>query len=162
MAVVIHRAPQLTKCLQKLLKAGGRSALAAQRAEAVLAQLACHDGLQPEQLPKLTNFGERRIEGCKKFNLGGGYRLVYIQEGNQYVFLFVGTHDDCDRWLTNNKNFKMAMPNANTSCMMPETPVDQSTSSAQDTPGDEIDYDVILMQNIDEKMLRRVFRGLFK
>jgi len=158
---VIHRTPQLERCLHKLHKAGGRAGLAATRVEAILMHLARQDGVPPAPLPKLTHFGERRIKGCKKFNLGGGYRLVYVQEEQHYLFLFAGTHDDCDRWLTNNRHVKTDVPAADTLPAAPPTPPVPSVSPAQESADDEVDYDNILMHNIDEKMLRRIFHGLF-
>lgn len=162
MAVVIHRDPQLLKCLQKLLKAGGRAALAAERVETILARLAFRTDLKP--VHKLTKFGERRIAGCKKFNLGGGYRLVYIQEDQHYIFLFVGTHDDCDRWLNNHKHFKPTIPDTPPPCpALQAVTIDGAVvqPGTVDDTVDDMDYDDLLMQHIDEKMLRRIFRGLY-
>ena len=90
MAVFIHREPQLHKCLTKMRRAGGRAALAAERIEEIIAALASNDYLRPQQVNKLTRHGEVRIENCKKFDLVGGYRLVYVKEDNHYFFLFAG------------------------------------------------------------------------
>jgi len=159
MAVVIHRELQLQKCLAKLRKAGGRAALAAERIEAIIATLAAHDDLRPAQVNKLTRHGEARIDKCKKFDLVGGYRLVYVREENHYFFLFAGTHDDCDRWLNNNRHLKPEINGENTSWMA--SPVAEvETASVQEATEDDSDYDDIVMQNIDEKMLRRIFCGL--
>ncbi len=159
MAVVIHREPQLQKCLAKLRKAGGRAALAAERIEAIIATLASNDDVRPTQVNKLTRHGEARIDNCKKFDLVGGYRLVYVREENHYCFLFAGTHDDCDRWLNNNRHLKPEMNGENTSLMASPT-AEVKTSAAPGATEDDSDYDDIVMQNIDEKMLRRIFRGL--
>src|SRR6266700_4555701 len=80
MAVVIHRDPQLQKCLTKLRRAGGRALLAAEQVETILARLASHEGRHTDAVHKRTRHGEARIEKCKKFDLVGGYRLVYIHE----------------------------------------------------------------------------------
>jgi hypothetical protein len=102
MAVFIHREPQLSKCLSKMRRAGGRAALAAERIEEIIAALASDANIQPQQVNKMTRHGEARIENCKKFDLVGGYRLVHVKEDNHYFFLFAGTHDDCHHWLNNN------------------------------------------------------------
>jgi hypothetical protein len=159
MAVFIHRAPQFKKCLEKLRRAGGRAALAAERVEEILTTLAANEGLRPEQVNKLTSHGERRIDRCQKFDLVGGYRLVYVKEGSQYVFLFAGTHDDCDRWLNNHKALKPEGTCASTPRMARQADAGRPASPQRATEGD-LDYDEILMQKIDEKMLRRIFRGL--
>lgn len=159
MAVVIHRDPQLQKCLIKLRKAGGRGALAAERVDAIITALATQEGVRPAEVHKLTRHGEARIDHCKKFDLAGGYRLVYIKEGRHYYFLYAGAHDDCDHWLTNNRDLKREAP--------VEPVVDESTpaveASAVPVPEvtvPELDYDAIVLKDVDEKILRRIFRGL--
>jgi len=163
LAVFIHRKSQFDKCLHKLRQAGGRSACAAERAEAIMATLAAAPGM-PEQVHRLTKFGERRIDGCKKYDLGAGYRLVYAKEADHYVFLFVGTHDDCDRWLTNNKylhDFQLDRSEDDARHVSGPTAVSDSVVPSTEAEFTEaMDYDDILMQKIDELTLRRVFRGL--
>jgi hypothetical protein len=104
---------------------------------------------------KRTRHGEARIEKCKKFDLVGGYRLVYIYEAQQYYFLFAGTHDDCDRWLTHHRDLTLELPAAPTTAGA--TPTAEVTPAV---PPDDLDYDDIILKDIDEKILRRVFRGL--
>src|SRR5262245_5263713 len=159
MTVVIHREPQLQKCLNKLRKAGGRAALAAERIEAIIATLASHDDLRPAQVSKLTRHGEARIDKCKKFDLVGGYRLVYVREENHYFFLFTGTHDDCDHWLNNNKHRKPEIT-ADPTPLMARQQEDVAPAPSLGATESDRDYDDIVMQQIDEKMLRRIFRGL--
>jgi len=154
---VIHRDPQLHKCLTKLRRAGGRALLAAEQVETILARLALHEGKHPDAVHKRTRHGEARIEKCKKFDLVGGYRLVYIRQAQQYYFLFAGTHDDCDHWLTHHRDLALEMPGAPTTAGTAPTlaPVAEHTAP----PGD-LDYDDIILKDIDEKILRRVFCGL--
>jgi len=163
MAVFIHRKSYFNKCLYKLQQAGGRSACAAARAATIIATLASTP-IIPEQVHRLTKFGERRIDGCKKYDLGAGYRLVYVKEADHYVFLFVGTHDDCDRWLTNNKylhDLQLDRPEDDARRVSePTSASDSMTPSTEDEFDGAMDYDDILMQKIDESTLRRVFRGL--
>ena len=162
MAVLIHHAPQFKKCLEKLRRAGGRAALAAAQVEEILATLTLHDRIPPEQVHKRTTHGEHRIDGCQKFDLVGGYRLVYVKEGHQYFLLFAGTHDECDRWLNHHKRLKPVEQQDNTLCIVPQTEVVPSVSPQRDPVGDwDWDYDEILLPQIDEKMLRRIFRGLY-
>ena len=159
MAVVIHRELQLQKCLNKLYKAGGRAALAAERVETIIATTASHDGIRPAQINKLTRHGEARIDKCKKFDLVGGYRLVYVREEDHYFFLFAGTHDDCDRWLNNHRNLKPEIGDENTPLIASQT-ANVTPAPVQGITEHDVDYDDLLMKNIDEKMLRRIFRGL--
>jgi hypothetical protein len=160
-AVFIHRKSHFTKYLHKLRRAGGRSAAAAERAEAIMVTLASAPRI-PEQVHRLTKFGERRIDGCQKYDLGAGYRLVYVKDEEHYVFLFVGTHDDCDRWLTNNKDLhdlQLDRLEADAGCFSEPTAVRDSGAPSPEAD-DEMDYDDILMQKIDEQTLRRIFHGL--
>ena len=80
----------------------------------ILARLASHERRHPDTVHKRIRHGEARIEKCKKFDLVGGYRLVYIREAQQYYFLFAGTHDDCDHWLTHHRDLSLEMPEAPT------------------------------------------------
>jgi hypothetical protein len=161
MAVVIHQAPQFEKCLQKLRRAGGRAALAAAQVEEILATLAAHDGIPPEQVHKRTINGEHRIDGCQKFDLVGGYRLVYVKEGHQYCLLCVGTHDACDRWLTHHTRLQPAEQQANTLCVVRQKEEAPPAILQRDATSDGDYDDEILLPQIDEKMLRRIFRGLY-
>jgi len=159
MAITIHRDPQLHKCLTKLRRAGGRALLAAEQVETILARLAAHEGKHPDAVHKRTRHGEARIEKCRKFDLVGGYRLVYIREGRQYYFLFAGTHDDCDHWLTHHRDLTLDMPGAPTAAEAKSTAVGTPAAEPAVPPGD-LDYDDIILKDIDEKILRRVFSGL--
>ena len=159
MAVFIHREPQLYKCLNKMRRAGGRAALATERVEEIIAALASNDCIRPQQVNKLTRHGEARIENCKKFDLVGGYRLVYVKEDNHYFFLFAGTHDDCDRWLNNNRNLKPE-PNGEDIPLLVRQADEVTLSPDYNATECAMDYDELLMKDIDETMLRRIFRGL--
>ena len=56
-----------------------------------------------------TKHGENRLPNIEKFDLGDGFRLVVqLIDGvkKTRVFLFVGDHDDSQRWLDNHKNYR--------------------------------------------------------
>ena len=91
----------------------------------------------------------------------GGYRLVYIREAQQYYFLFAGTHDDCDHWLTHHRDLSVEMPEAPATAGAQPTVAMTPIAAHAVPPGDlELDYDDIILKDIDEKILRRVFCGL--
>ena len=52
---------------------------------------------------KVTNWGESRIDNCVKYDLQGRARLVTVQKNNWVVLVYVGDHDDCDKWLDKNR-----------------------------------------------------------
>src|SRR5262249_12315330 len=51
----------------------------------------------------MTNHGEGRIKNCVKYNLGDGWRLVTTQTDKTCTFLFVGDHEDTERWVNAHK-----------------------------------------------------------
>lgn len=155
----IYCLPQFSKCLEKLQKAGGRALLAVERIETILTKMATEEGLLPTTVNKLTKHGEARIDGCQKFDLGRGYRLVYVKEREHYCFLFAGTHDDCDRWLNHNKSIYIEVQKAVSLSLEKASDTTDESFIVQES-GEGSDYDDMLMQRIDEKVLRAVFRGL--
>lgn len=53
---------------------------------------------------RMTQHGESRIRHCIKYDLGGGYRLVTVRpKDTVFLLLFVGSHDDAERWLDANR-----------------------------------------------------------
>ena len=52
---------------------------------------------------RITNYGESRIKHAVKYDIGHACRLVTVQTDNYIYLLFVGTHDDTDRWLDKNR-----------------------------------------------------------
>lgn len=80
----------------KEAKLGGNSRKAAIKVSAVLGSLADRD---PFAGLSLTNHGETRIPKCLKYDLGDGWRLVTVQDSRTCGFIYVGDHDDVDRFL---------------------------------------------------------------
>lgn len=102
----MHIDPKLEKQLKALRQAGKKAALAVDRAENIISRL--KEGvLRPEQIGTVTKHGELRIKGCMKYNLGSGYRLVTYKEEQELFILFAGTHDDCHRWIENNRDLPL-------------------------------------------------------
>jgi hypothetical protein len=95
--------PKLDKCLTAMRKGSRRACLAADRVDAIVADLK-RGGTPPGDLCTFTRNGEGRIKGCRKFDLGAGYRLVTLKQGNDLYLLYAGTHDECGRWIENNRN----------------------------------------------------------
>lgn len=56
------------------------------------------------KLPR-TKHGESRAD-VEKYDLGDGYRLVVFQTGEHCIFVYVGKHDDVDRWLDNHRDYR--------------------------------------------------------
>jgi superfamily I DNA/RNA helicase len=57
-----------------------------------------------EELNKLTNHGESRIQHCRKYDLSNdAHRLVTVQTDGYIYLLNVGTHEEVDKWLDQNR-----------------------------------------------------------
>lgn len=52
---------------------------------------------------RITNNGESRIDHAVKYDLGHACRLVTVQTDNFIYLLYVGAHDDSDRWILRNR-----------------------------------------------------------
>lgn len=159
MAVFVYRETQFKKLLRNLRNAGGKAALAAIQAEEIMESLAARNRLLPSRVHKLTKYGEARIEGCNKFDLGGGYRLVYLKKEGHIFFLYIGTHDDCDLWIKNNRGLQPEVDAASGQIVIEEKEAEAWGGEGQEHEP-EPDYDDLLMEKIDERLLRRIFQGL--
>ena len=53
-----------------------------------------------------TKYGEKRIKNCRKYDLGCGYLLITLQRCKTVFIPFLGSHDECQRWLENNSRLK--------------------------------------------------------
>ena len=98
----------LPKNMQELLKKGGSFARAANVVEALLTKLSHEVGSLKIDL-KTTDNGEARIPHCKKYGLPGFCRLVTVQKNGKCIFLYVGSHDDTDKWLNAHKGTRFAV-----------------------------------------------------
>lgn len=159
---LVHRDAGFMKRRKLLLKAGGRAALAAEQADLIIDRLLLEGAGRHRELGigRPTRHGEARIRNSLKYDLGNGYRLIARKEEDEIVFLYIGAHDDCDRWITDNKGSRWtaAKPRSKT-----EEVREASVSVA---PGDpepaesEPDLYERMIEAIDEKDLRVIFRGL--
>ncbi|MCK4488556.1 MAG: hypothetical protein KAU38_17575 [Desulfobacterales bacterium] len=155
----LYRSTQFDRCLNALRRAGGTAGIAARKADGIIDKLVFEGRNNSNEIGKVTRHGEFRIKKCMKYDLGGGYRLVCAKQGYHLILLYVGTHDDCDRWLNNNKGLhpiidKESQEISSVQEIAPEVPL------PQEEPQPEIDYDELLLEEIDDKSLRWVFRGL--
>jgi len=158
MGIYIHREASFRRSLETLARGDKTASQAASRAEEIIEKLAFGDYRAIEVLTRRTKHGELRIDGCRKYNLGGGYRLVCVKQEGQLVATYVGSHDDCNRWIENNRGFEVELPSLSDSLLVSENrePNDQNSENEEYEP----DYDDILMAKIDQKILRQVFCGL--
>ncbi len=95
------------RSLQQTNLLGGQPQKKHQKVRAVLGSL--EGGIDPFQNLPTTNHGERRIANCVKYDLGDGWRLVTQQTDKTCVFLFVGDHEDTDRYIENHKGLEFVV-----------------------------------------------------
>ena len=159
MGLYIHREASFRKSLETLSRGDKTASLAASRAEEIIERLASGDCQAIEIVSRRTKHGELRINGCRKYDLGAGYRLVCVKQEGYLVATYVGSHDDCNRWIENNRGFELEVLSLGDGLFGSEGRESRDSGES----GDEIrepDYDDILMAKIDQKILRQVFCGL--
>jgi hypothetical protein len=84
------------KALQLAFLSGGQAQKRSDKARIVLGSLQDAD---PFLSLQVTKHGETRIKNCVKYELGDGWRLVTRQTDKTCTFLFVGDHEDTERWI---------------------------------------------------------------
>jgi hypothetical protein len=95
--IEVFRHKAFDTSLHELKRAGGEKNRRAEKVFAMLGRL--HLGAAAIEGAVITNHGESRIKHCVKYDIGGGFRLVTVQTDRMLGLLYVGSHDDTDRWL---------------------------------------------------------------
>jgi len=157
----VHIDSRFGKQLKALRQAGKKAAQAADKAEDIVARLK-NGVLRPEQLGTTTRHGELRINGCMKYDLGSGYRLVTLKgEGDLFV-LFAGTHDDCHRWIENNRELSIDDVRRRSRCVPVEPAKSRSrwrTTGKRRPHRDDADDS---LEQPDDSQMRILFSGLIQ
>lgn len=63
-----------------------------------------HDFFGENEIFNLRQTPENRIPHCQKYRLDQNCRLITVLDRNIRIFLFSGTHDECDQWLERNRD----------------------------------------------------------
>ena len=155
----IHVDLKLEKCLSVLRKGSRRACLAADRTEAIIEELKCGQ-TPPGEICNFTRNGEGRIKGCRKYDLGAGYRLVTLKQDNDLYLLFAGTHDECSRWIDNNRDGLSLDLIAERSDTIKRLGLQKEMSSSTHSSGPGLEVDEDWIPPLSDKDLRMVFSGL--
>ena len=143
---------------------GGNAAMAAEKAKAVIGQMiGVNKGSLRKQF-RFTRCGEYRIRYCQKYELGCGYRLVFIRKGNHIIFLYVGSHDDCFRWIKRKRGLTYKTDDAICDRQFKQEPYEESgfnLCQVEEDPNLD-EYEAQLMRRLDDKTLRKIFAGFFE
>ena len=77
---------------------------------------------------------------------------------DRLIFLYIGHHDDADRWLKRNKGLEYDAREENGDVLAVQSSEEQKAPSLAEA--EEDDYDDILMEKIDHKTLCTIFSGI--
>ncbi|WP_051171370.1 UvrD-helicase domain-containing protein [Spongiibacter marinus] len=102
------QAPGLRDMAHALYQRGGSFQKASNTVMTIIGRVASGFGNPLEGL-KATNHGETRLRKCVKYDLTGACRLVTVQDGGKVILLFVGDHDDEDKWLDAKRGCKFVV-----------------------------------------------------
>ncbi len=156
----IHLDPKFQKRLAALRKNGKKADIAAQKVDDIIERLTRQGFVLPEEVGTVTKYGEARLKNCIKYDLGNGYRLITLKQASDLFVLWVGTHDECHRWVENNREIKLESVCARCEIVM----VGESASCMADTTFEiEADADddlTIRVEKLSDRELRMVFCGL--
>ena len=102
---------EVTKQVCALYQRGGNFQRAAEKVKALLYDIKSNPLQVVRALGKIpvTNNGESRIQHCVKYDLPGYCRLVTIKDNGWIVLLYLGTHDEVEKWLEKNKGLQVAI-----------------------------------------------------
>lgn len=157
----IHREKRFDKELDLLRHQGEKAAIAARRAEEVIAKITEKGWTDLKHVAKLADYGEHRVDWCIKYDIGAGFRLVCFKRGEHLYFSYVGTHDDCHRWLNRNRSRHNWVRKREAITTVVEK-IRSKTIQNLEVQEEEPDYEDLLIAKIDENTLRKVFEGLVR
>jgi hypothetical protein len=100
--------PAFAKSLKDACLLGG---ISKKRHDKVMKVLGSLGQINPFIGLSVTSNGEARIKSCVKYDLGDGWRLVTQQANKTCVFLFMGDHQETDRWLEGHKGETFGVQN---------------------------------------------------
>jgi hypothetical protein len=150
---------RIRKRLEMLRRSGKKAALAADKTEDIIARLQSGEDL-PAQAGSVTKHGELRIKGVIKYDLGSGYRLVALRQESRFFLLFVGNHDDCHRWIENNRELPIDQIEQRCAALPVNTGGSEAGRTGETTPFMTEKEEYNPLEQVSEQDLRRIFCGL--
>jgi hypothetical protein len=160
----IRRDPLFDRTLEELRAKGGYAAVAAAKADEFIGLVSRNGGISGRDKFRYTRKGEYRIRNCRKVDLGCGYRIVCIQKDHRLVLLFIGTHDDCFRWIDRHRTAEYDLDAIASDAWVPVAVPSVTQQRHDDAVIDEDrfaeEYEEVLLSRVDDALLRQVFSGL--
>jgi hypothetical protein len=91
---------------------------------------------------------------------------VFLCRGHHLMFLYVGSHDDCFRWIENNKGLNYRIDDTTDAIQVPCDALSEHGSLSHDAPDEAClvdEYEAAIMSRInDDNVLRKIFSGLIR
>lgn len=158
----IYKTSSYEKSITELKEKGGISSEVAKKAENAVRRILKTNNISSK---RLTKYGENRIKHAIKFDLGNGYRLICMIQRHTLSLLYIGTHDECNRWLEKNKGLKI-MPDGN----LNSVEYNEKRHSESKIIYEELmlirksaeDYENKLISEIDQQLLNNILSGWFR
>jgi hypothetical protein len=159
----VHLERRFEKELEDLWKRGETGAVAAQKVNELLLALTRNGSPDLKKVWKLTGWGEKRIEGCLKYDLGDGFRVICFRRGETLFVSYIGDHDECHNWLDHysGRHNWVAKENGTTIPIQLADPAEGLETAPTDESFED-DYGDLLTERVDDKTLRKIFSGLVK
>jgi hypothetical protein len=158
MVRTILRDARFDKRLDALYREGKKAAVVADKAEAIIERIRQQGYVLNDDIGTASKYIENRIRNCVKYDLGNGYRLITVHEENILYLLYVGTHDECHRWVENNR--ELQTDHVRDRCrpiMVCPAETDAAPTAEDPVPGEDPgDW----VSEVDDRILRQVFCGL--
>ncbi|MBU0663038.1 MAG: hypothetical protein KJ990_00695 [Proteobacteria bacterium] len=160
-SIAIHQTRKFSKRMAYMARAGKNERIVADRAKQILTDLQANP-LHEEAECKRTRHGELRLNDCRKYDLSCGFRLIALKRDNRLIFTYIGSHDDCQRWIENNRDYQdviesMLVPLTNTKDQQKN-----DLEAKREQPDNYDEYEEQLMAEIDERLLHTIFAGFCK
>ena len=153
----IHQTRKFAKRLVAMAKAGKHERIVAERARQILADLQTHPRHEEAEC-KRTSHGELRLNDCRKYDLSCGYRLIALKRDRRLIFTYIGSHDDGQRWIENNRDYQDEIKSVSVPLIKAEER--RQSEAVIETGPDDDEYEEQLKVEIDERVLREIFSGL--
>ncbi len=156
----IQQTRRFAKRLLAMVKAGKNERIVAERARRIIADLQTNP-LHEEAECKRTRHGELRLNDCRKYDLSCGFRLIALKRDQRLIFTYIGSHDDCQRWIENNRDYQDTVDSEPVPLPVAEEARQAEACQPPEEPETD-EYEERLMAKIDERLLRELFAGFFK
>lgn len=153
----IYIDPNLYKNFAKLQRSGKKAVQAKDKAEQIITRLRSGETM-PDQVGTVTKHGELRIKGAMKYDLGSGYRLITYKHGRCFYLLFIGSHDECHRWIENNRELTPGQIEDRCIPLTLRASAIDPSGEMEPVEMEEEEWDPLAA--VDEQVLRKVFCGL--